>query len=92
MQRSSNQITVNRRCYLLSLPLHPAVDSLPCPWLPMDLHSDAAFAVVQTLGRFMASYFTNQPLFILPPHNVVVLPPLHLPHGVLTTYSSVKNV
>ncbi|XP_030599039.1 ciliogenesis and planar polarity effector 1 isoform X3 [Archocentrus centrarchus] len=56
-------------------------DSLPCPWLPMDLHSDAAFAVVQTLGRFMASYFTNQPLFILPPHNVAVLPPLHLPHA-----------
>ncbi|KAK2819157.1 hypothetical protein Q5P01_024718 [Channa striata] len=56
-------------------------NSLPCPWLPMDLHSDAACAVVQTLGRFMASYFTNQPLFILPPHNVAVLPPLHLPHA-----------
>ncbi|XP_028274109.1 ciliogenesis and planar polarity effector 1 isoform X3 [Parambassis ranga] len=56
-------------------------DSLPCPWLPMDLHSDTAYAVVQTLGRFMASYFTNQPLHILPPHNVAVLPPLHLPHA-----------
>ncbi|XP_033503413.2 ciliogenesis and planar polarity effector 1 isoform X1 [Epinephelus lanceolatus] len=56
-------------------------DSLPCPWLPMDLHSDTACAVVQTLGRFMASYFTNQPLYILPPHHVTVLPPLHLPHA-----------
>nr|XP_046231509.1 ciliogenesis and planar polarity effector 1 isoform X2 [Scatophagus argus] len=56
-------------------------DSLPCPWLPVDLHSEAACAVVQTLGRFMASYFTNQPLYILPPHHVVVLPPLHLPHA-----------
>nr|XP_020474269.1 protein JBTS17 isoform X2 [Monopterus albus] len=56
-------------------------DSLPCPWLPVNLHSDAARAVVQTLGRFMASYFTNQPLYILPPHNVAILPPLHLPHG-----------
>ncbi|XP_034064419.1 ciliogenesis and planar polarity effector 1 isoform X2 [Gymnodraco acuticeps] len=56
-------------------------DSLPCPWLPADLHSDAACAVVQTLGRFMASYFTNQPLCILPPHHVAVLPPLHLPHA-----------
>ncbi|XP_029300430.1 LOW QUALITY PROTEIN: ciliogenesis and planar polarity effector 1 [Cottoperca gobio] len=56
-------------------------DSLPCPWLPMDLHSDAACAVVQTLGRFMASYFSNQPLCILPPHHVAVLPPLHLPHA-----------
>ncbi|XP_034751796.1 ciliogenesis and planar polarity effector 1 isoform X2 [Etheostoma cragini] len=57
------------------------VDLLPCPWLPMDLHSDAAYAVIQTLGRFMASYFTNQPLYILPPHHVAVLPPLHLPHA-----------
>ncbi|XP_054468861.1 ciliogenesis and planar polarity effector 1 [Anoplopoma fimbria] len=56
-------------------------DSFPCPWLPMDLQSDAACAVVQTLGRFMASYFTNQPLYILPPHNVATLPPLHLPHA-----------
>ncbi|XP_044029035.1 ciliogenesis and planar polarity effector 1 isoform X2 [Siniperca chuatsi] len=56
-------------------------DSLPCPWLPIDLHSDAACAVVQTLGRFMASYFSNQPLYILPPHHVAVLPPLHLPHA-----------
>ncbi|XP_078126837.1 ciliogenesis and planar polarity effector 1 isoform X7 [Sander vitreus] len=56
-------------------------DPLPCPWLPMDLHSDAACAVVQTLGRFMGSYFTNQPLYILPPHHVAILPPLHLPHA-----------
>ncbi|XP_071321560.1 ciliogenesis and planar polarity effector 1 [Trachinotus anak] len=56
-------------------------DSLPCPWLPMDLHSDAACAVIQSLGRFMASYFTNQPLHIPPPHNVAILPPIHLPHA-----------
>ncbi|XP_068429824.1 ciliogenesis and planar polarity effector 1 isoform X2 [Clinocottus analis] len=56
-------------------------DSFPCPWLPMDLHSDAALAVVQTLGRFMASYFTNQPLYIRPAHHVAILPPLHLPHA-----------
>lgn len=48
-------------------------------WLPLDLHSSAALAVIQTLGRFMASYFTNQPLYIRPPHNVASLPPLHLP-------------
>uniref|UniRef100_A0A7N8WQ10 Ciliogenesis and planar polarity effector 1 n=1 Tax=Mastacembelus armatus TaxID=205130 RepID=A0A7N8WQ10_9TELE len=42
---------------------------------------DTACAVVQSLGRFMASYFTNQPLYILPPHNVAVLPPLHLPYA-----------
>lgn len=72
----------NKTCWLLALLLCPAADSLPCQWLPMDLHSDTACAVVQTLGRFMAAYFTNQPLYILPPHNVAVLPPLHLPHGV----------
>ncbi|XP_072227956.1 ciliogenesis and planar polarity effector 1 [Leuresthes tenuis] len=59
-------------------------DSLPCRWLPTDLHSDASRAVVQSLGRFMASYFTNQPLYILPAHNVAVLPPLHLPHAPCT--------
>ncbi|XP_040012827.1 ciliogenesis and planar polarity effector 1 [Xiphias gladius] len=56
-------------------------DSLPCPWLPMDLHSEAACAVIQSLGRFMATYFTTQPLHILPPHNVAILPPLHVPHA-----------
>ncbi|XP_029372415.1 ciliogenesis and planar polarity effector 1 isoform X2 [Echeneis naucrates] len=56
-------------------------DSLLWPWLPIDLSSDAACAVVQSLGRFMASYFTNQPLHILPPHNVAILPPLHFSRG-----------
>ncbi|XP_061603123.1 LOW QUALITY PROTEIN: ciliogenesis and planar polarity effector 1 [Phyllopteryx taeniolatus] len=51
------------------------------PLLPMNLHNDAVIAVIQTLARFMASYFTNQPLNILPAHHVAVLPPLHLPHG-----------
>ncbi|KAI4892113.1 hypothetical protein NFI96_017897, partial [Prochilodus magdalenae] len=48
-------------------------------WLPQRINSETACAVVQSLGRFMASYFTNQPLSIFPPHNVDVLPPLHLP-------------
>ncbi|XP_054613801.1 ciliogenesis and planar polarity effector 1 isoform X2 [Dunckerocampus dactyliophorus] len=51
------------------------------PLLPMNLHDDAAYAVIYALARFMASYFTNQPLKILPPHNVAILPPLHLPHA-----------
>ncbi|XP_077593889.1 ciliogenesis and planar polarity effector 1 [Stigmatopora nigra] len=49
--------------------------------LPTNLHSDTVVAVIQTLARFMASYFTNQPLNIQPAHNVAVLPPLHLPHA-----------
>ncbi|XP_066507194.1 ciliogenesis and planar polarity effector 1 isoform X2 [Hoplias malabaricus] len=48
-------------------------------WLPQNVNSESACAVVQSLGRFMASYFTNRPLAIFPPHNVDVLPPQHLP-------------
>ncbi|XP_061731707.1 ciliogenesis and planar polarity effector 1 isoform X1 [Nerophis ophidion] len=51
------------------------------PLLPTNLHIDAAYAVIHALARFMASYFTNRPLNILPAHNVAVLPPLHLPHA-----------
>ncbi|CAG5867458.1 unnamed protein product [Menidia menidia] len=58
-----------------------AAGSPPCTWLPADLHTEAICAVVQSLGRFMASYFSNQPLYILPAHNVAVLPPLHLPRA-----------
>uniref|UniRef100_A0A4W5R6V8 Uncharacterized protein n=1 Tax=Hucho hucho TaxID=62062 RepID=A0A4W5R6V8_9TELE len=60
---------------------HNTEEARPGSWLPGEVHREAACAVVQTLGRFMASYFTNQPLLILPPHSVDVLPPLHLPHG-----------
>lgn len=63
----------------MAVPLFSTAGTLPHPWLPVDLHSDAACAVIQTLGRFMASYFTNQPLYIRPPHHVASLPPLHLP-------------
>uniref|UniRef100_A0AAV2J046 Uncharacterized protein n=1 Tax=Knipowitschia caucasica TaxID=637954 RepID=A0AAV2J046_KNICA len=56
-------------------------ESLQCKWLPDAVSADAAYAVVQTLGRFMASYFSNQSLHILPPHNVNVLPPIHTPHA-----------
>ncbi|XP_077099891.1 ciliogenesis and planar polarity effector 1 [Siphateles boraxobius] len=48
-------------------------------WLSGPVGREAACAVVQSLGRFMAAYFTNRPLCILPPHNVDVLTPLHLP-------------
>ena len=46
---------------------------------PGRTHREAACAVVQSLGRFMASYFTNQPLLILHPHSVLPQPPPHLP-------------
>ncbi|XP_060764829.1 ciliogenesis and planar polarity effector 1 isoform X4 [Neoarius graeffei] len=62
------------------LTVEDIVDETPFElWLPQRVNSEAACAVVQSLGRFMASYFTNQPLVIFPPHNVDVLPPLHLP-------------
>uniref|UniRef100_A0A2K6V508 Ciliosis and planar polarity effector complex subunit 1 n=1 Tax=Saimiri boliviensis boliviensis TaxID=39432 RepID=A0A2K6V508_SAIBB len=42
------------------------------------VHPEAAVRVVQSMARFMAAYFTNQQLCILPPHHVNVLPPLHI--------------
>ncbi|KAG8512678.1 Ciliogenesis and planar polarity effector 1, partial [Galemys pyrenaicus] len=42
------------------------------------VHPEAAVRVIQSMARFMAAYFTNQMLCILPPHSVNVLPPLHI--------------
>ncbi|XP_077318964.1 ciliogenesis and planar polarity effector 1 isoform X2 [Lithobates pipiens] len=42
------------------------------------IHPEAALAVIQSMGRFMAAYFTNQLLYVFPPHNVCVLAPLHI--------------
>ncbi|XP_073849410.1 ciliogenesis and planar polarity effector 1 isoform X6 [Macaca fascicularis] len=42
------------------------------------VHPEAAVRVIQSMARFMAAYFTNQQLCILPPHHVNVLPPLHI--------------
>ncbi|XP_018121837.1 ciliogenesis and planar polarity effector 1 isoform X2 [Xenopus laevis] len=42
-----------------------------------DLHPEAALAVIQSMGRFMAAYFTNQQLYVFPPHNVHILLPLY---------------
>ncbi|XP_032069124.1 ciliogenesis and planar polarity effector 1 isoform X3 [Thamnophis elegans] len=43
-----------------------------------DIHTEAALAVIQSLARFMAAYFTNEPIYIHPPHSVGILPPLHI--------------
>ncbi|KAM4707179.1 ciliogenesis and planar polarity effector 1 [Discoglossus pictus] len=47
-------------------------------WILEDVHHEAALAVIQSMGRFMSAYFTNQLLYVFPPHNVNVLAPLHL--------------
>nr|XP_048705545.1 ciliogenesis and planar polarity effector 1 isoform X7 [Caretta caretta] len=47
-------------------------------WMIRDVHPEAAVAVIQSMARFMAAYFTNQLLYILPPHKVDILPPLHI--------------
>uniref|UniRef100_A0A8C3RPH2 Ciliogenesis and planar polarity effector 1 n=1 Tax=Chelydra serpentina TaxID=8475 RepID=A0A8C3RPH2_CHESE len=44
----------------------------------VDVHHEAAVAVIRSMARFMAAYFTNQLLHILPPHKVDILPPLHI--------------
>ncbi|NXH47619.1 CPLN1 protein, partial [Dicaeum eximium] len=47
-------------------------------WMVTSIHTDTAMAVIQSMARFMAAYFTKQLLYILPPHNVDVLHPLHI--------------
>ncbi|XP_074058200.1 ciliogenesis and planar polarity effector 1 isoform X3 [Macrotis lagotis] len=54
----------------------PVSESFHCDF--GNVHPEAAVVVVQCMARFMAAYFTNQPLYVLPPHNVNVLPPLHI--------------
>uniref|UniRef100_F6REV0 Ciliosis and planar polarity effector complex subunit 1 n=1 Tax=Ornithorhynchus anatinus TaxID=9258 RepID=F6REV0_ORNAN len=46
-----------------------------------DVHPEAAVMVIQSMARFMTAYFTNHPLYVLPPHNVNILPPLHINSG-----------
>ncbi|XP_062828550.1 ciliogenesis and planar polarity effector 1 isoform X2 [Anolis carolinensis] len=47
-------------------------------WRIKDICTGAALAVVQSLARFMAAYFANEPLYVLPPHCVDILSPLHI--------------
>ncbi|XP_019329188.1 PREDICTED: protein JBTS17 [Aptenodytes forsteri] len=47
-------------------------------WMVTDVHTETAMAVVRSMARFMAAYFTNQLLYIFPPHNVDILHPLHI--------------
>ncbi|NXJ15090.1 CPLN1 protein, partial [Odontophorus gujanensis] len=47
-------------------------------WMITNVHSETAMAVIRSMARFMAAYFTNQLLYIFPPHNVDILHPLHI--------------
>ncbi|NWS55182.1 CPLN1 protein, partial [Chunga burmeisteri] len=47
-------------------------------WMVTDVHTETAMAVIRSMARFMAAYFTNQLLYIFPPHSVDILHPLHL--------------
>ncbi|XP_078733051.1 ciliogenesis and planar polarity effector 1 isoform X1 [Lampetra fluviatilis] len=51
--------------------LQPHTDTAP------GICERAALAVVRSMGRFMAAYFTNRALYVFPPHSVQTLPPLH---------------
>ncbi|XP_075597436.1 ciliogenesis and planar polarity effector 1 [Balearica regulorum gibbericeps] len=50
-------------------------------WMVTDVHTETAMAVIQSMARFMAAYFTNQLLYIFPPHSVDILHPLHIKQG-----------
>uniref|UniRef100_A0A8C3E2N6 Ciliosis and planar polarity effector complex subunit 1 n=1 Tax=Corvus moneduloides TaxID=1196302 RepID=A0A8C3E2N6_CORMO len=47
-------------------------------WMVTSIHTDTAMAVIRSMARFMAAYFTKQLLYIFPPHNVDILHPLHI--------------
>uniref|UniRef100_A0A669Q2S1 Ciliogenesis and planar polarity effector 1 n=1 Tax=Phasianus colchicus TaxID=9054 RepID=A0A669Q2S1_PHACC len=47
-------------------------------WMISNVHTETAMAVIRSMARFMAAYFTNQLLYIFPPHNVDILHPLHI--------------
>ncbi|XP_021235237.1 protein JBTS17 isoform X2 [Numida meleagris] len=47
-------------------------------WMITKVHTETAMAVIRSMARFMAAYFTNQLLYIYPPHNVDILHPLHI--------------
>ncbi|XP_074021935.1 ciliogenesis and planar polarity effector 1 [Numenius arquata] len=47
-------------------------------WMVTDIHTETAMAVIRSMARFMAAYFTNQLLYIFPPHNIDILHPLHI--------------
>ncbi|KAM4638991.1 ciliogenesis and planar polarity effector 1 isoform 3-T3 [Amazona ochrocephala] len=51
-------------------------------WMVTDVHTETAMAVIRSMARFMAAYFTNQLLYIFPPHNVDILHPLHIKQDV----------
>ncbi|XP_061873275.1 ciliogenesis and planar polarity effector 1 isoform X6 [Colius striatus] len=47
-------------------------------WMVTEIHTETAMAVIRSMARFMAAYFTNQLLYIFPPHSVDILYPLHI--------------
>ncbi|XP_068033155.1 ciliogenesis and planar polarity effector 1 [Anomalospiza imberbis] len=47
-------------------------------WKVTSIHTDTAMAVIRSMARFMAAYFTKQLLYIFPPHNVDILHPVHI--------------
>ncbi|XP_014112487.1 PREDICTED: uncharacterized protein C5orf42 homolog isoform X3 [Pseudopodoces humilis] len=47
-------------------------------WIVTSIHTDTAMAVIRSMARFMAAYFTKQLLYIFPPHSVDILHPLHI--------------
>ena len=45
------------------------------------IRDKAVRQLVQSMARFMSSYFCNRPVYILPPHSPHPLPCIHLGNG-----------
>ena len=46
---------------------------------------------VQTMARFMAAYFSNEPMFIFPPHSAQALPSIHMNSQPTSKYCQCVN-
>ena len=66
-------------CFDFSKAFHEP-DMVPC------IRDKAIRQVVQTLARFMAAYFSNQTVYIFPPHNPQPLPAIHFQANILSEW------
>ncbi|KAL4235812.1 hypothetical protein ACF0H5_004202 [Mactra antiquata] len=62
---------------LMTLVTHRSQDSEEEELVPC-IKNKSIRQVVQTMARFMATYFSNQTMYIYPPHNAQALPSVHM--------------
>ncbi|XP_053394280.1 ciliogenesis and planar polarity effector 1-like isoform X3 [Mercenaria mercenaria] len=64
---------------LMTLVTHRSQDSEEEELVPC-IKNKSIRQTVQTMGRFMAAYFSNETMYIYPPHSAQALPSVHMSH------------